>query len=169
MSEGRQQINCPPSCPGKVCFVFTDGCTSRCHHASCAKQHPANNCPYQRVLIPISVPRQWELGTKFPSGDQTACFPKAELLPYCSQQCQAAAMGGLSRLYLHRGFLYLPRNPPLLQTCGAGQPWEGARPAALPLLPGTGTAGGLEVQAQTATTEPSARIQSTTGAITGFR
>lgn len=86
--------------------------------ASCAKQHPTNNCPYQRVLIPISVPGQWELGTKFPSEDQTLCFSKAELLPYRSRQCQAAAVGGLYRLYLHRRFLYLPRNPPLLQS-----PW----------------------------------------------
>lgn len=118
MSEGRQQIDCPPARPGKVCFDFTGGCTSRCHHASCAKQHPTNNCPYQRVLIPISVPGQRELGTKFPSGDQTMCFSKAELLPYRSQQCQAAAVGGLYGPYLHRRFLYLPRNPPLLQS-----PW----------------------------------------------
>lgn len=121
MSEGRQQTHCLPPRPGKVCFDFTGGCASRCHHASCAKQHPTNNCPYQRVLIPVSVPGQRERGTKFPSGDQTVCFSKAELLPYRSRQCQAAAVGGLYRLYLHRRFLYLPRNPPLLQS-----PWRRA-------------------------------------------
>lgn len=120
MSEGRQQISCPPSCPERVCFDFTDGCTSRCHRASCAKQHPANNCPQQRVLIPISVPRQWELGTKFPSGDQTARFSKSELLLSHSQWCQATAVGGLNTgdFYPAQEISILHRNPPLLQS-----PW----------------------------------------------
>lgn len=105
---------------------------------------------------PISVPGQQELGTKFPPGDQTAHFWTPEFVPQHGPRGQAAALQDLPRRYLHR--------PPL-----AAAPWGRAGPAA---RTGTATLSPCprrELQAQTAPTQPSARIQSTAGGIRGFR
>lgn len=137
-----------PSRPGKVCFDFPDSYTAWCHAASCAKPRPTNNCPYQRLFDPISVPGQWELGWNFHLG--TTRFSKAELLPCCSLQVQAAALQDLYWLYLYR------RVGPAAHGCSHTAARQSHRRH------------GLEVQAQTALTEPSARIQSMTGGIRGF-
>lgn len=156
MSEGRPLIGSPPSRPGKACFHFPACCTSQRHDASCAKPHPTNNCPYRWLLILFlflangSVGQNFHLGTKLRiSEHQNLSLSTAR---GAGQQLCRTFPGGTCT------------DPPLTAT-----PWGRAGPAA---RAGTATLSPCprrELQAQTAPTQPSARIQSTAGGIRGFR
>lgn len=113
MSEGRQQISCPPSCPGRVCFDFTDGCTSRSTVPAVPNNIQLTTVPNRGFwslflfLGSGSLGQNFHLGTKLHVSQNLNCF-----LPIASgarQQLWGALTQEISILH---------RNPPLLQS-----PW----------------------------------------------